>query len=628
MIEVKKETLGFQSEVRQLLDLMIHSLYSNPEIFLRELISNSADACDKLRFEALGKDELYEGDSGLQIEVDYSDKQNTITVRDNGLGMSRQEVVDNLGTIARSGTKEFFKAMTGDQQKDSQLIGQFGVGFYSVFIVADQVTLTTRRAGLTEDEGVRWESDGKGEYSVQTVKRKKRGTEVVLHLKKEAKEFADGFRLRAIIKKYSDHITAPILMPKEGEKAEGYEAVNSATALWKRPKKDIADEEYNEFYKHIAHDFEAPMARVHSRVEGKREYTSLFFIPSRAPFDLWDRDSRRGIKLYVRRVFIMDDAEQLMPPYLRFVRGLVDSDDLPLNISREILQRNKTVDTIRAASVKKVLGTIENLAKSETYAKFWEQFGRVFKEGVVDDPDNKERIAKLLRFSSTHEDKEQPEVSLEAYASRMKADQKHIYYVSADSFQTAKNSPHLEVFREKGIEVVLLSDPIDEWLVTHLREFSGKELRSVSKGDLDLGKLEDVEEKKKSAEKGGEYGDLIKRMKKLLEDKVEEVRLSSRLTTSPACLVAGEGALSANLERLLMAAGQDIKGAKPIMEINSQHPILERLKAEQDEQRFEDWAKILFDQALLSEGGKLDDPAGFVHRLNQMFLVLTSQPSA
>ncbi len=626
MIEVKKETLGFQSEVRQLLDLMIHSLYSNPEIFLRELISNGADACDRLRFEALSKDGWYEGDSELQIQVDYSEKQNTVTVRDNGLGMSRQEVMDNLGTIARSGTKEFFKALTGDQQKDSQLIGQFGVGFYSVFIVADRVTLTTRRAGLTEDEGVRWESDGKGEYSVQTVKRKKRGTEAVLHLKKDAKEFADGLRLRAIIKKYSDHITTPIVMPKD--KAEGYEAVNSATALWKRPKKDIADEEYNELYKHIAHDFEPPMARVHSQVEGKLEYTSLFFIPSRAPFDLWDRDSRRGIQLYVRRVFIMDDAQQLMPPYLRFVRGLVDSDDLPLNISREILQRNKTIDTIRAASVKKVLGTIEDLAKSEAYTKFWEQFGRVFKEGVVDDPDNKERIVKLLRFSNTHEDKEQPEVSLEAYTSRMKADQKHIYYVIGDSFQTAKNSPHLEVFRKKGIEVLLLSDPIDEWLVTHLREFSGKELRSVSKGELDLGKLEDLEEKKKATEKGGEYEDLIKRMKKLLEDKVEEVRLSSRLTTSPACLVAGEGALSANLERLLIAAGQDIKGAKPIMEINPQHPILERLKAEQDEQRFEDWAKILFDQALLSEGGKLDDPAGFVHRLNQMFLVLTSQPSA
>ncbi len=619
------ETRGFQAEVRQLLDLMIHSLYSNKEIFLRELISNASDAAERLRFEALGNAALFESDSEIKIEVEYSESLKTITVRDNGIGMSRQEVVENLGTIAKSGTKEFFKTLTGDRQKDSQLIGQFGVGFYSSFIVAEEVTVTTRRAGLGTEEGVRWQSDGKGEYSVHTVPRKQRGTEVILKLRAGEEEFLNGYRLRSIIGKYSDHITLPILMPKEGKDASGYERVNAATALWSRPKSEITDEEYNEFYKHVAHDHEAPLARVHSKVEGKLEYTLLLFLPKHAPFDLWDPERRRGVKLFVRRVFIMDDATQLMPRYLRFVRGIVDSNDLPLNISREILQDNKIIDGMRAGAVKKVLGLLEELVTKGEYGAFWKTFGRVLKEGLIEDTSNRDRLAKLVRFSSTHTDGEEQEVSLDDYVTRMKEGQSAIYYVVADGFATAKNSPHLEVFRKKGIEVLLLSDPVDDWAVTQLTEYNGKPLKSVSKGALDLGTLEDKEDKAAAETEAGEYKDLVERIRKSLAERVKEVRVTHRLTTSPACLVADEHELGAHLERLLKAAGQDVPATPPILEINPEHPIVRRLWREQEGPRFEDWARILFDQALLSEGGRLDDPAGFVHRLNEMFLVISGE---
>jgi molecular chaperone HtpG len=632
-VDINKQTLGFQSETRQLLDLMVHSLYSNPEIFLRELISNASDAAEKLRFEALGNDALYEGDADLGIQVEFSESQQTITVRDNGVGMSREEVIANLGTIAKSGTAEFFKNMTGDRQHDSQLIGQFGVGFYSAFIVADRVTVTTRRAGQPPEDGARWESDGQGEYTVQGVLRKKRGTEIVLHLRDEHKDYLNGWRLREIIRKYSDHITLPISMPKEagdkeGEAGGGYETVNSATALWARNKKDIKDEEYDAFYKHIAHDFEAPLARIHSRTEGKLEYTTLYFIPARAPFDLWDRESRHGVKLYVRRVFIMDDAEQLLPRYLRFVRGVVDTSDLPLNISREILQHNKAIDTIRAASTKKILGLIEGLAGKDDYGKLWKEFGRVLKEGIVDDADNRDTLAKLLRFASTHDDDAQQRVSLAEYVGRMVEGQDAIYYLVADNLATARNSPHLEIFRKKGIEVLLMFDPIDEWVVSSLTEFEGKPLKSVTKGDLELGKLDDEAAKEQVKEAKAEYKDLLGRIRKLLDKDIKDVRLSHRLTSSPACLVADEHDMSGNLERILKAVGQEIDAAKPILEINPEHMLVRRLREEQDDARFNDWVRILFEQSLLAEGGKLEDPAAFVRRLNEMFLALTDGTSA
>jgi molecular chaperone HtpG len=626
-VDVNKETRGFQAEVRQLLDLMVHSLYSNKEIFLRELISNASDAAEKLRFEALGNEALFGGDTELQIEVEWSEQQRTLTVRDNGIGMSRAEVVENLGTIAKSGTREFFKSLTGDRQKDSQLIGQFGVGFYSAFIVADRVTVTSRRAGLPPEDGVRFESDGQGEYTLHSLQRNQRGTEVVLHLREGEDELLKDYRLREIIHKYSDHITLPILMPKEGEGATGSERVNTATALWARPKTEISEDDYAEFYKHTAHDFEAPLARVHSKVEGNLEYTLLLFVPQRPPFDLWDRDSRHGVKLYVRRVFILDDAEQLLPRYLRFVRGVVDSNDLPLNLSREILQHNKVIDTIRATAVKKLLGLFDEMVAEGRYAEVWDTFGRVIKEGIIEDPQNRERIAKLLRFSSTLADSEREEVSLDDYVARMKEGQKDLYYLVAESFLTAKNSPHLEVFRQKGIEVLLLSDPVDEWVVTHLAQHDGKSLRSASKGDLDLGGLADPEDQKRTEETASEYQDLVERIKKGLDGKVKDVRITHRLTSSPACLVADEHALGANLERLLKSAGQEVPVSPPILEINPDHPIVRRLKDEQSGPRFDDWGRILFDQALLSEGGKLDDPAGFVHRLNEMFLVMTGAPT-
>jgi len=624
-VDTHKETLGFQTEVKQLLDLMVHSLYSNKEIFLRELISNASDAADKLRFEALSDDALYENDSDLKIGVDFDKDQRTITVTDNGIGMSRSEVIDNIGTIAKSGTRQFFDSLTGDQAKDAHLIGQFGVGFYSSFIVADKVTLTTRRAGLGAEHGVRWESDGQGEYSLETVEKPTHGTEVVLHLREGEDEFLDGFRLRSIIRKYSDHITLPIQMrSQEKDKEDEQETVNSASALWARPKKDIGQEEYEEFYKHVAHDFEAPLAHVHSHVEGKQEYSSLLFVPSRAPFDLWDPNSRHGIKLYVRRVFIMDDAEQLMPSYLRFVRGVIDSNDLPLNISREILQQSKEIDTIRSASVKKVLGVLEDMAKDdqEKYATFWREFGKVMKEGIVEDFANRERIAKLLRLASTHNDSDAQDVSLEAYIGRMKEDQEKIYYITADSFAAAKNSPHLEIFRDKGIEVLLLSDRVDEWMLSGLTEFDGKALQSVSKGELDLGKLDDEQEQQKQEQTAGEFKELVEKVKNTLGERVKDVRITHRLTSSPACLVADQEELGANLERILRSAGQHVAASKPVMEINPGHPLVARLKAEQDGERFADWTHVLFDQALLSEGGQLDDPASFVHRLNKLLLAM------
>ncbi len=631
-VEAHKETLGFQTEVKQLLQLMIHSLYSNKEIFLRELISNASDAADKLRFEALSDDALFEGDSDLKIHVSYDKDARTITVRDNGIGMTRQEVIEHIGTIAKSGTAQFFESLTGDQAKDAHLIGQFGVGFYSSFIVADKVTLTTRRAGLGTEHGVRWESAGEGEYSLETVERPERGTEVILHLREGEDEFLDGYRLRNIISKYSDHITLPILMPKEnmGEEAGKsdeieWETVNRASALWTRAKSEISEEEYQEFYKHVAHDFENPLTWTHNRVEGKYEYTSLLYIPARAPFDLWDRERRHGIKLYVRRVFIMDDAEQLMPNYLRFVRGVIDSNDLPLNVSREILQHNKVIDSIRAGSVKKVLGLLEGMAKNEPekYATFWQEFGRVMKEGPGEDFANKEQLARLLRFSTTHSDSETQDVSLADYVERMKEGQEAVYYITADSFAAAKNSPHLEIFRKKGIEVLLLADRVDEWLVSSLTEFDGKPLKSVAQGELDLGELEDEEEKKAHEKVDEEFKDLIGKVKEVLGDKVSEVRLTHRLTSSPACLVTGENDMSANLERILRSAGQHVPSSKPVFELNPEHPLVAKLKQEGSDELFNDMAEILFDQALLAEGGQLDDPATFVRRLNELLLSLS-----
>ncbi|MEQ8427144.1 MAG: molecular chaperone HtpG [Gammaproteobacteria bacterium] len=623
-VEANQETHGFQTEVKQLLHLMIHSLYSNREIFLRELISNASDAADKLRFEALKNDSLYEDDAELKIRIEFNKDQKTITVIDNGIGMSRDEVIEHLGTIAKSGTKQFFDSLTGDETRDSKLIGQFGVGFYSCFIVASKVEVVTRRAGMARGEGVRWISNGENDYTIETVDRPKRGTKVILHLRDDMDEFLDGWRLRSIVTKYSDHITLPIVMDKEDEDEKGEETVNKATALWTRNKKDISDEEYNEFYKHVGHDFEDPMAHVHSKVEGKLEYTSLLYIPGRAPFDLWDREQRHGVKLYVRRVFIMDDAEQLIPSWLRFVRGIVDSDDLPLNVSREILQHNKVIDSIRAGCTKKVLGLLKEMAEKEPdkYAGFWKTFGKVLKEGVIEGADHLDDLSELFRFASTHEDTEDQGVSLKDYVGRMQEGQKAIYYVIADSHATAKNSPHLEIFRKKGIEVLLLSDPIDEWVTTHLTEYENKPLQSVNKGQLDLGEVQDEEEKKQEEQKNKDYSKLVERIKAILDERVKDVRITSRLTTSPACLVSDENDMGRHLEQILKASGQAIPGSKPILEINPDHPIVKKIDSETDEEKFGDWSHILFDQALLSEGGQLDDPASFVHKLNSMIMTL------
>ncbi|HEX8010423.1 MAG TPA: molecular chaperone HtpG [Casimicrobiaceae bacterium] len=630
------ETLGFQAEVRQLLHLMVHSLYGNKEIFLRELVSNASDACDKLRFEALVDTGLWENDTELRIRVAYDKAARTLAVSDNGVGMSRDEVIANIGTIAKSGTREFFQSLTGDQAKDAHLIGQFGVGFYSSFIVADKVTLVTRRAGMAAEHGVRWESDGQGQYTLQTLTREGRGTEVILHLREGEDELLSGFRLRSVLRKYSDHITIPILMKKErlendvdkdkGEQVtkDEDEQINQASALWARPKSEITEEQYQEFYKHVGHDFEAPLAWTHARVEGKQEYTLLLYLPAHAPFDLWDREHRHGVKLYVQRVFIMDDAEQLMPAYLRFVRGVIDSNDLPLNVSREILQESKTVEAIRAGCVKRVLSLLEELAENDKdkYATVWREFGLVLKEGVAEDYANRERIAKLLRFSSTREEKEDPSVSLADYISRMKEGQDKIYYITADSFAAARASPHLEIFRKKGVEVLLMHDRVDEWVVANLTEFEGRTLLSVAKGDLDLGKLEDEAEKKEQEKEAGEFKELTDKIARVLGEKVKEVRVTHRLTDSPACLVAEASAMSTNLERLLKAAGHKVPETKPTLEVNPQHPLVQALKRESDEKRFADWSHILFDQAVLAEGGQLGEPGAFVKRLNELMLSL------
>ena len=634
----QRETLGFQAEVKQLLHLMVHSLYGNKEIFLRELISNASDAGDKLRFEALADPALFENDTDLKIRVAYDKAARTIAVSDNGIGMSRQEVIEQIGTIAKSGTREFFQSLTSDKAKDAHLIGQFGVGFYSAFIVADRVTLTTRRAGLTAAHGVRWESTGEGEYSVETVEREARGTEVVLHLRPEEDDLLAGFKLREILRKYSDHITVPILMKKEQwdqtAKAQVLtaedEQINQASALWARPKTEITEEQYHEFYKHVAHDFESPLASVHAKVEGRQEYTLLLFLPKEAPFDLWNREHRRGIKLYVRRVFIMDDAEQLMPPYLRFVRGVIDSNDLPLNVSREILQQSRDVEAIRATSVKRVLGLLEDLVSKEPdkFATFWTQFGRVLKEGVIEDTANRDRIAKLLRFSSTHRETEEQTVSFADYVGRMKEKQSAIYFITADGFAAARNSPHLEIFRKLGVEVLLMHDRIDEWVVSSLAEFEGKPLQSIAKGGLDLSALGDEVAKREEEQQAEEHKGLIERMQKALSDRASAVRMTHRLTDSPACLVSDEHGMSTNLERMLKAAGQNVPTSKPVLEINPGHPIVRRLGDETDERKFADWSQILFDQATLAEGGQLQDPAAFVKRLNELMLTLAgSGPS-
>jgi molecular chaperone HtpG len=632
-----KETHGFQAEVKQLLNLMIHSLYGNKEIFLRELISNASDASDKLRFEALTDQALMENDADLKIRVAFDPKARTVTVRDNGIGMSRDEVIANIGTSAKSGTREFLDTLTGDQAKDANLIGQFGVGFYSAFVVADKVTVMTRRAGLTQEHGVRWESDGGGEYTLEDVDQEWRGTEVTLHLREGEDDLANGNRLRTVIRKYSDHIPLPIVMKEEEWDKDNSvyrttgkdETVNQASALWARSKSEITEEQYHEFYKHVAHDFEAPLAYSHNKVEGRKEYTQLLYIPARAPFDLWDREHRRGIKLYVQRVFIMDDAEQLLPVYLRFVRGVIDSADLPLNVSREILQDSKDIEAMRAGNVKRVLSMIEDLAENdkEKFATFWKEFGRVIKEGVVEDYANQERIAKILRFASTHTDTDTQDVSLADYITRMKPEQDKIYFVTAETFASAKNSPHLEVFRKKGVEVLLMADRVDEWVMQHFTEFEGKQLQSVAKGRLELGKLEDEEDKKAQEKEEGESKPLLERIRKSLDDTVKDVRVTLRLTDSPACLVADEHDMGANLQRMLKAAGQNVPASKPILEINPHHPLVLRLKDEADETRFTDLAKVLFDQSLLAEGGQLEDPAGFVKRLNQLMLVL-GQPAA
>jgi len=624
-VEAQKETLEFQAEVNQLLHLMIHSLYSNKEIFLRELISNASDACDKLRFEALSDEALFEGDSNLKIQVEFDEKARMVTVRDNGIGMSREEVIQNIGTIARSGTREFFKALTGDKAEDARLIGEFGVGFYSSFVVADRVTLTTRRAGLNSNLGVRWISDGKGEFSIENIDYPGRGTEVTLHLREDEAEFLNQWRLRSIITKYSDHIALPVEMRKEDDKGkllDEWETINKASALWARPKSEIKDDEYKELYKHVAHDFEEPLAWTHNKVEGKLEYISLLYIPKRAPFDLFDRDQRHGVKLYVRRIFIMDDAEQLMPRYLRFVRGVIDSNDLPLNVSREILQNNKIIDSIRSGSVKKVLGLLSDMAdkEPEQYQQFWDEFGKVMKEGPAEDFANKDTTAKLLRFASTNTDEKKQNISLADYVGRMKPGQDKIYYITADNYAAASNSPHLEIFRKKEVEVLLMYDRVDEWLVSHLSEFAGKKLQSVAKGDLDLGQVETGEEKKEQKEIEKEAKDVVNKIKKSLADKVEDVRVSHRLTTSPACIVLNEHDMALYMQHLLQQAGHDMPRSKPILEINPTHPIIKRMKDKSVELEFNDWAQLLFEQAVLAEGGQLENPAGFVARLNNLML--------
>lgn len=638
----QKETMGFQTEAKQLLQLMIHSLYSNKEIFLRELISNSSDAIDKLRFEALSDNALYENESELAVRVSFDESAKTITIADNGIGMSRDEVINHLGTIAKSGTAQFLESLSGDQKKDSQLIGQFGVGFYSAFIVADRVEVLTRRAGDEASNGTRWECEGDAEFTIESIEREARGTEIILHLKDDAQEFADGYRLRSIIKKYSDHISVPVIMTKEVEVASDSddtdsaddkpketvledETINTATALWTRSRSDVKEEEYQEFYKHISHDYNDALTWSHNRVEGKLDYTSLLYVPKQAPFDLYNRDAAKGLKLYVQRTFIMDDAEQFLPLYLRFIKGVVDSNDLSLNVSREILQNDPNVESIRNALTKRVLDMLEKMAKKkpEDYQEFWKNFGEVLKEGPGEDFSNREKIAKLLRFSTTENDKDEQTQSLDGYIERMKDGQDKIYYVAAENFNTAKNSPHLEVFRKKGIEVILFYNRVDEWMVSHLREYDGKSLQDVGRGQLDLGSLDSEEDKKAQEEVNETLKALTERAKKALADKVDAVRLTHRLTDSPACVVVGEADMGAQMRRLMEQAGQSVPQSKPTFELNPEHPLVKKLDQEPDEDRFTDLLNVLFDQANLAEGATLDDPAAYVHRLNKLLLELT-----
>lgn len=631
-VDARKETRGFQTEAKQLLHLMIHSLYSNREIFLRELVSNASDAADKLRFEAVSNGELYDGDTELKIRISFDKDAKTLTISDNGIGMSRDEVIENLGTIAKSGTAQFMQKLSGDQKKDAQLIGQFGVGFYSAFIVADKVVVTTRRAGAPATEGVRWECSGDAEFSIETVEKSTRGMTVELHLKDDALEFADDWRLRSIIKKYSDHIAIPVVMKKPepvGEdKAEGEpedEVINTATALWTRSRSEVTDEEYKEFYKHVSHDFTDPMTWSHNRVEGNLDYTSLLYVPARAPFDLYNREASRGLKLYVQRTFIMDDAEQFLPLYLRFIKGVVDSNDLSLNVSREILQKDPNIDSMRSALTKRVLDMLSKLAKdTEQYATFWKEFGQVLKEGPAEDFANREKIAKLLRFSSTHTDKSDQDQSLEDYVSRMKEGQEKIYYIAAENFNTAKSSPHLEVFRKKGIEVLLLTDRVDEWLMSHLAEFDSKSFQDVGKGELDLGKLENEEDKQAQEKVAEQLKPLLERVKSALDEQVAEVRITHRLTDSPACVVVAEHDMGAQMRRILESAGQKVPDSKPIFELNPEHPLVKKLEQESNEIRFGDLAHVLFDQANLAEGAQLQDPAAYVQRLNKLLLELSN----
>jgi molecular chaperone HtpG len=634
MTAAAKETLGFQTEAKQLLHLMIHSLYSNKEIFLRELISNASDAADKLRFLALADGGLYESDPELKITIDVDSKKKTITITDNGIGMNRDEVVDHLGTIAKSGTAQFLQNLTGDQKKDSQLIGQFGVGFYSAFIVSDKVEVLTRKAGEPASNGVRWESSGEAEFTVEPLEKATRGTSVILHLKKDEKDFADLWRLRGIVKKYADHISLPVMMEKQDfdgdadkkeKKEKEYEAVNSAKALWTRPRADVSDDEYKEFYKHVTHDYAEPLDWSHNKVEGKLEYTSLLYIPKKAPYDLWHRDGARGLKLYVQRIFIMDDAEQFLPLYLRFVKGVVDSNDISLNVSREILQQDPTVDSMKAALTKRALDMLDKLKKKEPekYQEFWAQFGNVLKEGPSEDNANKEKIAKLLLFATTHTGEAKQSQSLEDYVARMKPEQKKIYYIASENHNTAKNSPHLEVFRKKGIEVLLLSDRVDEWLMSYLLEFDGKSLQDVTKGELDLGELDTQEEKEQQKAADEKAKPFLERIKTSLAERVSEVRVTHRLTDSPACLATGEHEMGAQMRKIMEAAGQKVPDTKPIFELNTEHPLVQKLDRETDEDRFGELASILFDQACLAEGRQLNDPAAYISRLNKLLLDLS-----
>jgi len=628
-----KETMGFQTEAKQLLHLMIHSLYSNKEIFLRELISNASDAIDKVRFQSLSNPDLVGEDVNYNIRVDLDKDASTVTISDNGIGMSRDDAIANLGTIAKSGTSQFFDSLTGDQQKDAQLIGQFGVGFYSSFIVADNVVVESRSAAQAPEDGVRWSSAGEGDFEVETITREDRGTSIILHIKPEEEEFLDSWRVRSVIKKYADHISVPVIMkgeampPAEGEEAQEPEdeTVNTAKALWTRSRSDVSDDEYHEFYKHVSHDYQEPLVWSHNKVEGKLDYTSLVYIPSKAPFDMWQREAPRGLKLYVQRVFIMDEAEQFLPLYLRFVKGIVDSNDLSLNVSREILQKDPAIDSMRSALTKRVLDSLEKLAKndSEKYQSFWSEFGQVMKEGPAEDQNNKEKVANLLRFATTQGDSEVQDQSLQDYIARMKEGQDKIYYVAADNYSTAKNSPHLEVFKQKDIEVLLLSDRIDEWLMSHLMEHEGKQLQDVTKGSLDLGDLEDEEEKQEQEKIEEDFKELVERIKDVVGEKVEEVRITHRLTDSPACLVVNDDEMGMQMRRILESAGQEVPATKRIFELNPKHPLVEKLKAEQDSERFSDLTLVLFDQSMLAEGGQLDEPSSYVQRLNNLLLELS-----